>query len=91
MNDFDNSSHTHEYGIGTDEAPSTAIAMAVSTAVGQPVEDIPPLQDHLAASALNELCESLPPEADDSSGHVTFSYHGFTVTVSGSDTVYLRK
>jgi hypothetical protein len=76
--------------------PSIAVPMAVQTLTDHEMTDLDPIYDAtcLDPDALNDLFR---PTASDSSGDdeprdadVEFTYHGFTVTVTGNGFVELQ-
>lgn len=74
-----------EYGIQRDETATEAVVRAVMTASASGIDEIPPLFDSIDPDSLNTICESLSDEY-----RIEFVHHGFFVTITGDDTVYLH-
>lgn len=80
---------TYEYDIPDDEAPSTAVVLAVHEYAGRPIPELGALGSLLSADALDELCASFPAGPQSIGGRVEFSYEGFTVRIVDAETVQL--
>jgi hypothetical protein len=76
----------HEYSISSGELASTAVLLAVSNDTGTPIEDLPSLTSVMDTEHLDGLCASFPDE----NGQVSFTYHGYEVTIRTDKTVVLR-
>jgi hypothetical protein len=76
------SAKTTTSAVGRDEAVSTAVVEAVSTASETPVFDLPPLYDAVDPDALDRLISGAQTV-----GVTTFEYAGYLVTIHGDRTI----
>jgi hypothetical protein len=66
------------------EPLTQTIVNKVATAAADDVTELPPLYETIDPDALEALLDSSPPDT-----WISFSYHGFVVTVTGDRTVSL--
>lgn len=77
----------YEYSIAAEELASTAVLLSVSDVTDTPIEDLPSLTNVVDTEHLDGLWASF---ADDN-GQVTFTFHGYQVTLRADETVVLRR
>ncbi len=68
-----------------DGTPSVTVVNTVADVEGTSFTELPPLYEAVDPDALDAMC------AGDTSGRVTFEYHGYTVTVEANERVVVQK
>ncbi|HKJ58855.1 MAG TPA: HalOD1 output domain-containing protein [Halobacteriales archaeon] len=87
--DVDRGERQNPSGWERNGRPSTVVVETVAAALGRPPEELPPLQHHVDADALDALVTRRT--GDDGDGvRVTFDYEEFEVTVDSHEGIQLR-
>mgnify|MGYP006289413123 FL=1 len=71
--------------VAEDERISEAVVRLVATVDGTDPLDLPPLGRVLDSDALDAVFEPVPGRSATTSRSLTFSYHGYTLTVDGTE------
>jgi len=76
-----------EYSIAENELASTAVLLSISDVTDTPIEDLP----SLTGVVDTELLDGLYASFEDDNGEVSFTYHGFGVTIYADGHIELRR
>lgn len=73
----------HQFQIGN-ELPTVAVLGAIETLEDADFTELPPLYESIDPEALDTVFQNLDH------GEVTFTYHGYTITIQDSGTFYVE-